>query len=754
MPKKRPTTVLSSTVRGSTVRNVFAGICAIALALAGAAAVPSAANAKTPAAKTEQNFGYLAANNLGKTPDSPENAIDSAFSADGKTLVSIDSSGVVFSDLSNSGKPHEVAQAKVSRPVAVTVAGSNVLIATHDSLVVFDLSSQIRIGTIPMPHVPTDVAASPQGDEAAVSLADGELVLFNSLAGAPDQWPQVHSVIQLDQRSKVANRTQPRPDQLAYSPNGKAIAVSLPYNNGVTIVKADDGGRIRAISAGKANVIGVDTKNDGSVNLTDNLYSQQRQPTGIAWIDSRHLASSSPGTRSWSIYNTSAGKLTWDSGTGFEYEAVENGVYSDASSDRGGSSPDTVTVGRFDGKPYVFIGAKYANFTAVYTVNNAGVPSYRQMLPTPPRAPIAVHGTTLVAGGTSVFGLTTGPAAFPALQSDWFQNRPLGWDGTTGLSADQFHAEQVYTLTGDPTQILGINTSIAPAKIDSAIPLTLHRKPYDVHASGIYQRSDGRFLIAATGSGTDNQLLLADQNGNISGTIKLPTDVTNQVTADGGLGGVSGFTVNGTEYIWVVFKQPLKRDDGLFRIGRYDPDNKSWTWYGYRPVSTAASVELGDIAVIDQRRVALIEQDLGAKGTTIGQHLTTFSIPGRGAAAHDGLADTVQGKPASDLIDGITRPGNPLPTSIRGLVTAGNDHAFVLADSTRDTAAGSQPELVDLGAATTAYPEHTTALGTTLASWLLPLIGVIMVWIGCFVAAGIAIWSRLHKRPLTPDVTT
>lgn len=697
-----------------------------------------------------QYFHYLASNALGGGATSLDNATDSAFSSDGRTLVSIDGSALVFSDLSASAKPRRLARIAVAKPIAVAVAGSRVLVATSAGLAVFDLASHTRIGSIALHSTPTDVAASPDGHRAAVTLDSGRLLLLNDLSGDPAHWPVASSAIKLDQRSGLQHRGDPRPDQIAYSPNGRAIAITLPYNDGVSIVQASDGGRIRAISAGTANVVGVDTKDDGAINLTDNLWTQPRQPTGVAWIDNSHLASSSPGTRSWSVYDTKAGKLTWDSGTGFEYRAVENGVYSDANSDHGGSSPDTVAVGNFGGKPYAFIGAAHGNFTASYSLAHPDDPSYQQLLPTPAGSPIAISRTAIVAGGTNVFDLKPGAPAFPAVQSTWSHNRPLGWDGTTGLAADHFHAERVYTLTGGhPTEILDINASTQPAKIDTAIPLTKGSKPYGVLASGVYQRSDGKFLIAATGKhATENRLVLADQNGNITGSISIPADVTKGLADTGGLGGISGYTVNGTEYIWVVFKRPLQRDpDGVFRIGRYNPDSKTWTWFGYRPTSDADSVQLGNIDVVDQHRVALVEQDRGGQSTNTGQQLTTVSIPNKGAADHNDLATILQAQPASDLTSGITRAGNPLPTSITGLVTAGNDHAFLLADSARDSAAGSQPELVDLGVTANAFPERTSALDTTLASWLLPLTGVIMIGIGCLVSAGIAIRSRLRRRP-------
>ena len=633
----------------------------------------------------------------------------------------------------------------------MAVAGSQVLVATPDALQVFDLAKHIRIGSLRLPHAPTDVAVRPDGRQAAVTLSSGRLVLLSKLNRDPAHWHQDSSTIELDRLSGLQHRGDPRPDQVAYSPDGHAIAITLPYNDGVTIVQASDGGRIRAISAGAANVTGVDTRDDGAVSLTGNLWTQTRQPTGVAWIDDGHLASSSPGTRSWSVYDVKAGKLTWDSGTGFEYRAVESGVYSDASSADGGSSPDTVAVARLGGTAYALIGAKHGNFVAGYSLADPDKPIYRQLLPTPAAAPISVSHDAVVAGGTNVFVLKPGAPAFPALQSTWTRNKPLGWDGTTGLAADQFHAERLFTRTGGhPTQILDINASTQPAKIDTAIPLTEKGKPYGLRAAGLYQRSDGRFLIAATGKhATDNRLVVADQNGNVTSSIDLPSDVTRGLSDTDGLGGISGFTINGTEYIWVVFKRPLPHDpDGVFRIGRYDPDHRSWTWFGYRPVMDRGSVELGDIDVLDQHRVALIEQDHQTSGASTAQ-LTTISVPTKSAAAHDGLATILQAQPASDLASTVTRAGDPLPTAVTGLVTAGNDHGFLLADAARDTADGSQPELADLGVTATAFPEHTTALGTTLASWLLPLSGVIIIGIGCLVAAGIALRSRFRRRPRT-----
>lgn len=736
MPTKRLT---------SSVHRALAGICATALALAAGVALPRPAQAEP-----DEYFHHLSSAALTGATASLDSATDSAFSSDGRTLVSTDTSALVLTDLSDPGRPRRIARLPVDRPIAVAVAGTRALVATSGGLSVFDIARHRRLGSIPLQHTPTDVAASRDGRRAAVALQNGRLVLLNDLTGGPAHWRQQRSPIELDLRSGLIHRADPRPDQIAYSPDGRMIAITLPHNNGVSIVRSSDGGRIRAISAGTANVTGIDTHDDGAIRLVDNAWTQQRRPTGVAWIDNSHLASSSPGTRSWSVYDTGSGKLTWDSGTGLEYRAVENGLYSDANSAEGGSSPDTVSVGTFGGTPYAFIGARNGNFTASYRLADPSKPSYRQLLPTPAHSPIAVSSKAVVADGTDVFGLRRGAPDFPALQSVWSHGKPLGWDGTTGLAADQFHADRIFALTGGhPTQILEINTSVRPAKIDSTVPLSKQGDPYGVRAVGLYQRSDGRFLIAATGNhAADNRVLQADRDGNITGSIKLPADVTRGMTDTGGLGGISGDTVNGTQYIWVAFKRPLQRDpDGVFRIGRYDTDNKSWTWFGYRPESDPGAVELGNVAVVDQRRLALVEQDRSVHGRTATQKITTVSIPTKGAAEHDDLTSTLTAQPATDLISRFSRAGDPLPTKITGLATARNDHAFLLSDSARNTSAGSQPDLVDLGTRAQAFPHHTGALGTTLASWLLPLIGMIMIGIGCLVAGGIAVRARLRRRP-------
>jgi hypothetical protein len=755
MQTKRPFTPLTP------ARRALVAICAGVLTLGSAVVLPAGAARADGPSTSGQSFHRLGPTSTAGSGAAAGTVTDSAVSHDGRTLVTIDGSGLTFSTLSDPAAPKRLARVSIDSPIAVAVAGDRVLVARADALVVISLSSHRKLGTITLDGTPSDVAASPDGRRAAVALNTGSLLLLSQLSGAPSGWHSRTSTIRLDARSGLLHRSDPQPDQLAYSPDGKKIAITLPDNDGISIVHATDGGRIRAISAGVANVTGIDTHADGAINLVDNLWSRKRRPTGVAWIDNSRLASTSPGTRSWSVYDTSAGKLTWDSGTGLEYRAVENGLYADADSAHGGTSPDTVAVGELGGTAYAFIGAKHGNFTAAYSLAHPTDPVYRQLLPTQAAAPITVTAKAVVAAG-DVFGLRPGAADFPSLQSSWADNKPLGWDGTVGLAADQFHAEQVYTLTGqNPTQILSVNTSTQPAKIDSAITLRRNNKPFGVRATGLYQRSDGKFVIAATGAhAADNRLLIADRNGNIGSSITLPADVTKGLTDTGGLSGVSGTTINGTEYLWVSFARPLQRDpDGVFRMGRYDTDNKTWTWYGYRPESDTGSVEVGSINVVDEHRLALVEQHGveqrrveqkgGAADSTSAQQVTTVTIPDGGSAKNDDLTRTVSAESTPDLIARFTKAADPLPTAVTGLVTAGNDHGFLLADSSRDTDAGSQPALVDLGATADAFPEHASALGTTLASWLLPLSGVILIGISSLVAAGILVGSKLRKRPRT-----
>lgn len=88
------------------------------------------------------------------------------------------------------------------------------------------------------------------------------------------------------------------------------------------------------------------------------------------------------GGRGFSIFNAASGQLVHESGSDFEQQVINAGLYDDDRSDDKGVEAEGVTVGMMNNKPVAFIALERADAIAVYDVSDAAAPKFLQVIKT------------------------------------------------------------------------------------------------------------------------------------------------------------------------------------------------------------------------------------------------------------------------------------------------------------------------------------------------------------------------------------
>ncbi|WP_460757377.1 esterase-like activity of phytase family protein [Myceligenerans cantabricum] len=361
----------------------------------------------------------------------------SAVSEDGRTVVYTDAAGrrIGFLDISDPGAPRGLGSLGLAElgdaedePTSVAVVGDHVLVVVNTSqnptnpsgrLDVVDLATRTKVRSIDLGGQPDSVAVTPDGTHAVVAIEnerdedvpaddapDGD---DGDLPQAPAGFVQVIDIPGADPAGWTARRVpltapdgsalpvladagvdtpqDPEPEYVAINPAGTTAAVSLQENNAIVLVDIAPGEVTSAFSAGEQALTGVDTVEDGAIDLTGTLDAAPREPDAIAWIDDTHLATANEGdwkggTRGWSVFDATTGEVAWDAGNTLEHLAARVGLHNDGRTENKGVEIEGLAVGQLHGVRYAFVGSERSNFVAVYDVSDAALPRFVQVLAT------------------------------------------------------------------------------------------------------------------------------------------------------------------------------------------------------------------------------------------------------------------------------------------------------------------------------------------------------------------------------------
>ncbi|MGW8571080.1 esterase-like activity of phytase family protein, partial [Streptomyces niveus] len=595
----------------------------------------------------------------GEDPASATVAEISAASEDGRTLVYTDAAArrIGFLDISDADRPRGLGTLSLAElgnaedePTSIAVVGQYVLVVVNTSadftdpsgrLDVISLRDRRRVASHDLGGQPDSLAISEDKRYAAVAIENerdeeatppggeegdlpqlpaGFVQIVDLKGAAPAQWrTRAVPLTRPDGRALpallaagITEPTDPEPEYVSINRRNQLV-VTLQENNGVVLLDLPTGRITKAFTAGTASVDGIDTVEDGDIDLTGSITGVPREPDSVGWIDDRYLATANEGdwhggTRGWSVFDSRTGKVVWDAGNSFEALAVRHGLHNESRAEKKGTEPEGLAIAEFDGVRYAFVGSERSNFVAVYDLSRPTAPVFRQvlattngpegLLPIPSRGLLAVSSeeddaSVNVRASVSLFRLGRQTPAFPSVVSAaGSTGAPIGWGALGALSAVPGRPHQLYSATDAAyatSKILTIDTARRPAVITRQLTVKgTDGRPTGYDVEGIHARPQGGFWLAVEGkTGAGNQLVRLDGAGQTRQVVPLPADIAAGLGKQGFEGVTATTDRRGHEIVWTALQREVEGDPaGVVRLGRYDVHAGTWSWYGYRLAST------------------------------------------------------------------------------------------------------------------------------------------------------------------------
>ncbi|WBB58171.1 esterase-like activity of phytase family protein [Streptomyces sp. WMMC500] len=707
----------------------------------------------------------------GEDPATETVAEISAVSEDGRTLVHTDAAArrIGFLDIGNPHRPRGLGTLSLARlgdaedePTSVSVVGSYVLVvvntgASHADpsgrLDVVSLRDRERVASFDLGGQPDSVSISKDKRYAAIAIEnerDEEAVPPGGEAGdlpqapagfvqivdlgagsPPSRWRTRPVPLTRDDGTPlpalaaagIAAPTDPEPEYVSVNSRNQ-LAVTLQENNGVVVIDLPTGDITRAFSAGTATVDGIDTAEDGTIDLTASLTDAPREPDALGWIDDRYLATANEGdwrggTRGWSVFDSRTGEVVWDAGNSFERLAARHGLHDDDRSGNKGTEPEGLAIAAYGGVRYAFVASERSNFVAVYDISRPTRPVFRQMLPTtngpegvlpiPSRGLLAVSSEVDDAGAgvrsaVNLFRLGRGAPGFPDVVSAADPaGAPLGWGALGALSAAPGKAHQLSTVTDAayaPTRILTVDAARRPAVLTRALTVRdTEGQPVGYDAEGIFARPQGGYWLAVEGeTGAGNRLVRLDRDGVTRQLVPLPADVAAGLGKQGFEGVTATTGRHGREIVWAALQREVTTDPaGVVRLGRYDVGAGTWSWFGYRLGSTTTPgdwIGLSEITAVGDR-LAVIERDkLNGPAARV-KRIYTVDMPT--SAAPSGTLPVLRKKLAYDVLPDLRATHGWTQEKLEGLTVAGDGEVYAVTDNDALQDATGETVFLNLG---------------------------------------------------------
>ncbi|WP_251152729.1 esterase-like activity of phytase family protein [Cellulosimicrobium sp. Marseille-Q4280] len=722
----------------------------------------------------------------------------SAVSEDGRTVVHTDAAArrIGFLDISDPSAPKGLGTLSLAglgsehdEPTSVAIVGGYVLVVvdTSESFVdasgrldVVDLATRERVTSFDLGGQPDSIVVTPDGRHAVVAMENqrdeeatpegadegdlpqlpaGFLQVLDLPGADPAGWstrpvPLVAedgSALPLLVEAGLDTPQDPEPEYVAVNPAGTTVAVTLQENNGVVLVDVATGELEGAFTAGTASVAGVDTVEDGVIDLTGSITDVPREPDAIGWLDDTHVATADEGdwkggSRGWTVFDTTSGEVVWEAGAEMEHLAARVGVHNESRTENKGTEPEGLTVATLGGTRYAFVGSERSNVVAVYDVTDATSPRFVQVLATTngPEGLLVVPERDLlvvsseeddaevgVRSAVTVFGLgeqyadAAGSPQFPSVVSaDVTEGdaagTPIGWGALGALTADPADPQRLWTATDAAyavTQLLSLDVSAygdgSPALIDRSVTLTADGAPVGLDVEGVTARPDGGFWLAVEGaSGPENAVVRVDADGALVETVALPDDVA------AGLGkqGLEGVAVQGsgaTEQVWVALQRGLTTDEGgtagTARLGRYDVATGTWDWFAYPLEQTTTAGDwtgLSEVAVVDDDTLAVIERDkLNGPGAAV-KRVYAVDVPETAVGAASSTPVAVTKGLAHDVLPDLRATNGWTQEKLEGLAVAGDGTVYAVTDNDGTSDATGETVLLGLGDAADVFEGH------------------------------------------------
>jgi hypothetical protein len=575
-------------------------------------------------AAAEMNFNRISsfatfANNQDASAESSAEIISA--SGDGMTLVYSDSPLGVIGVIDITDPTAPVAKGNIDvggEPTAVSVLGNIAMTGVNTSesytapsgmLKAFDLTTMQEVAACDLGGQPDSTAIAPDGSFIAVAIENerdedlGEGGLgqmpggYVVTIGIENGVPACDSMVQIDVNGLAGiGPNDPEPEFVDVNATGE-IVVTMQENNHIVIM-TQTGEILNHFSAGSVDLTGIDATDErGALMFTEIQEGRLREPDGVQWIDNDHFAIANEGdmdggARGWTIFHKD-GTEVFEAGNSFEHAIVQLGHYPDKRSDAKGAEPEGMEFAIFNGTPYAFILAERASAVGVYDVTDPKAPILSQMLPSgiAPEGAIAIPSRGLFVtaneadliedGGirshVMIYEYQDAPAAYPQLTSAG-ADELIGWGAISGMVAgedgivyavnDSFYSYQPAIFT--------IDTTVAPAQITSALPVTRGGfAAQKLDLEGITLDGEGGFWLASEGR-TDRMIPHGIYHVNSDGEIEEEISLPAELLAVERRFGFEGITlIDGT--LWMAVQREWADDPAdHVKLVSYNIDSAEW----------------------------------------------------------------------------------------------------------------------------------------------------------------------------------
>jgi len=671
-----------------------------------------------------------------------------AATADGRRLVYTDSPGnrIGFIQIDDAAKP--VAGGVLAlggEPTSVVVAGTTALVGVVTSrdfkqpaghIAVVDVEARAVVSTCDVGGQPDSLALSPDGTFLAVAIENerdeklndgalpqlpaGNLTIFALKNGRFDCASR--RVVDLTGLAAIAPE-DPEPEFVDINARNQAV-VTLQENNHIVIVDLASGRIDGHFSAGLVDVTGVDTKRDGTIDLSGSMKAVPREPDAVRWLDDDRFVTADEGdwnggSRSFTIFRRD-GTVSHTSGNALDRLAVRLGHYNDKRNKKG-VEPEGIAVGRFGAQRLIFVGLERASLVAVYQ-DAGGVPTFLQALPggVGPEGLLTLPARNLLVSaaesdnrksggiGSLVSIYQRGPAgpSYPMLQAaDNAAGLPIPFGALSGLAAHPTVPGRLFAVTDSvyaSARILTIDASEHPARVTSALTVTKDGKPMpDLDIEGIAALPDGSFWLASEGNPereknkTQSSLVRVNAKGEVQQVVALPEALASQASRFG----FEGLTVIGTgaeQTIWIAVQREWKDDPkGLVRLLAYTPASNSWGQVRYRlDAASGGWVGLSEITAVPGG-VVLIERDNLTGPLARTKQLTFVAASDLKPVALDARdVPVVRKTTLRDLVPDLLKSNGYVHDKVEGFAVDTAGRAFIVTDN--DGVDGTSGETVFL----------------------------------------------------------
>ncbi|MDT8321036.1 MAG: esterase-like activity of phytase family protein [Xanthomonadales bacterium] len=547
--------------------------------------------------------------------------------------------------------------------------------------------------------------------------------------------------------------TDPEPEYVHINADNKAL-VSLQENNAFVIVDLTVPEVVDSFSAGKVDLVNIDTDEDDLIQLKDDESGVYREPDTVTWIGTGHFSSANEGdmdggSRGFTIFEGD-GDVVYESYESYDYLQVMHGHYPEDRSGNKGSEPEAVSyLPDFGGRELLFVGSERGNTVAVYDLADKAAPALLQLLPAVmgPESVIAIPARDLVIianevddearSMVNIYRYEEMPAGpdYPTVASVEDPTppagasadtlRPIPFGALSGLTAGDAPGElyAVHDSFYVEPRIYHLDASVKPALITGYTRLHgIDQDELDAYdMEGIAMRPDGGFWIVSEGSGNidnsggrtfrdENLLIRVAADGEVLEQIGLPEEVANKQHRFG----FEGVAVTGSgdeERVYVAFQREwlLGEPEGIVRIGEYRPQSGNWKfhWYPLDPREADSGwVGLSEIVAVGERQFLVLERDNQAGPDAAIKRVYRVDLDaGRDANRQANRGKNGQGQSRPTLRKTLVRDLLPVyqaingwvPDKPEGMTVDANGDLFVVTDNDGVDDAPGQTWLFNLG---------------------------------------------------------